>query len=272
MIQKIKSKTLSNTMIPFGKLLVETKRKKTYSCSAYELEKMSSTIKIYDGQRSFDSDRMKVLYKHELEQYKKYKEFDFRGTILMCKLPEENTYSIVDGQHRYFCICRLIGENYPDFNVIVEIVYVNSQAEMFEEFQNVNKSVPVPLCCTSPDDIINTATKMLQRKFPKAFNNLRRRPKINLEDFKSALIEDKLVDRCKLDQKSLYEGILLLQNSLVKLSDEKILEKIARKDKKENDFVKRWLPVCRDNSHLFIGLYKQPRWIKELEAILKKSK
>ena len=52
-------------------------------------------------------------------------------------------YYLVDGQHRYGAIQKLV-ENFEDFEICIEIVIIENQEDLIENYNLINKNTPLP--------------------------------------------------------------------------------------------------------------------------------
>jgi len=254
-----------NSKEEFGRLLCTIGNQTSYVISSEKLDSMS--ILIWDGQRSLDGTRIKDLVDFQKETYKLNKYFSFRGSLLICRAPSKILW-LIDGQHRFVAMKALIdNEEYPPFDIRVDILDVSSDAEIRKEFQDINKSVPVPLNFLEPNEVINVAVRMLGKKFPKAFaDNKTKRPIINVNDFKSHLIQEKIVSNYKLNEHQLYDAICKFNDDLAKKPEAEIISLIARNNKAEQLTVKNCRAKCATGEYLYIGMFKDTSWINTLVA------
>ena len=194
-------------MEDFGRLLCVIGNQYSYIISSEKLD--SKPIRIWEGQRSLDGSRLKELIDFQKEKHKTNGYFSFRGSLLICKDNASGDIWLIDGQHRFVAMKALIDtEEYPVFDIRVDILNTSSTLEIRQEFQDVNKSVPVPLNFLEPDEIINITVRLLEKKFPKAFTNSKTtRPRINVNDFKSCLIKENITSNFKLNEHQLYDAI-----------------------------------------------------------------
>lgn len=255
-------------MEDFGRLLCTIGNQSSYIISSEILD--SKTIRIWDGQRSLDGSRIRELVNFQKEKYKTNKYFSFRGSLLICRDGASKDLWLIDGQHRFVAIKALIdSEEYPSFNIRVDILDVQSTLEIRTEFEDINKSVPVPLNFLEPDEIINIAVGLLEKKFPKAFTQGKTmRPRINANDFKSCLIKENIMGKFKLNEHQLYDAICKFNDDISKIPIEKIVTRIARNNKKEQEIVRNCRSRCTSGDFLYIGLFKNNDWITDFEAIL----
>jgi len=249
----------------FGRLLCTIGNQASYVISSEKLDSLS--ILIWDGQRSLDGSRIKDLIDFQKETYKLNKYFSFRGSLLICRAPSKILW-LIDGQHRFVAMKALIdSEQYPPFDIRIDILNVSSDSEIRKEFQDINKSVPVPLNFLEPNEVINVAVRMLGKKFPKAFaDNKTNRPRINVNDFKSHLIQEKIVSNYKLNEHQLYDAICKFNDDLARKPEAEIITLIARNNKAEQLTVKNCRAKCATGEYLYIGMFKDTSWINTLVA------
>jgi len=126
----------------FGEVLFMNGNQKTCLISAREL--CGKNIRIYGNQR-LNETQVKELVMFQKEKFLKCGQFIFRGSILLCKDPSEKIFWLIDGQHTFEVVKSLLTENdIQDFNIRVDIINVATNDEIKEEFQDINKSIPVP--------------------------------------------------------------------------------------------------------------------------------
>lgn len=255
----------------FGKLLCRIGNQSSYIISSVELD--SKPIRIWDGQRSLDGTRIKELVDFQKEKYRISQYFSFRGALLICRDNCSKDLWLIDGQHRFVAMKALIdGQEYPSFNIRVDILDVRSTLEIRQEFQDINKSVPVPLNFLEPSEIINIAVRLLEKRFTKAFaTGKTKRPMINVDDFKSCLIREKIVPIFKLNENQLYDAICKFNQYLSVYPEERIVEFLARNNKKEQQIVRNSRAKCATGEYLYMGMFKDTNWIIDLVAQLNQS-
>lgn len=152
----------------------------------------------------------------------------------------------------------------------VDIITVNSKDDILKEFQDINRSVPIPICYLTPNDIVDSATRLIEAKFPRCFSKDKSsRPKVNIGDFKSALISANITTVHKLDQNRLYDMICKLNDHYKSMSDIDILNKFGKKNTSERAVLQNCIIKCRTGDFLFIGLFKPDNreWINTLETL-----
>ena len=255
-------------MEDLGKLLCVIGNQSSYMISSDELD--SKPIRIWEGQRSFDGSRLEELLPFQKSQFEKYGYFTFRGSLLLCRDRASKDIWLIDGQHRYITMKALIdSERYPSFDIRIDVLDVSSTADILKEFQDINKSVPVPLNFLEPDETVNIAVRLLGDRFSKAFAKSKTsRPRINVDEFKSALIKEKIVSNFGLNEHQLYDAICKLNDNLSRVPETEIVTRLARNNKKEQQIVRNCRVKCETGEYLFIGLFKNTDWLYDLVASL----
>jgi hypothetical protein len=104
----------------------------------------SKTIVKPECQRAIDREQVGHIYKYQIDHFKKFGEFFFTSPITLAKL--EETYYVVDGQHRLACI-EMINNSaeYSEFEVPVVVLKVNTMEELDAKYIAINQNRPVPL-------------------------------------------------------------------------------------------------------------------------------
>ena len=254
----------------FGKVLCKIGNQTCYLIKSDILDKKD--VRIWDGQRSLNDKRVKELVAYQEEKFKTHGYFLFRGALLLCHDLASGCIFLIDGQHRYATMKTLIDkEIYPVFDVRLDILEVKSTSDILKEFQDVNRSVPVPICVLEPNEVINVCLRLVEKKFTKAFTkSATRRPQINIEEFKSALITENVVKNFNLNEHMLYDAICKLNNDYMTTNETILIDRLARKDKNEAKTVKNCIVKCSTGDYLFIGLFKKTdqSWMRDLIGVL----
>jgi hypothetical protein len=258
-------------MESFGKLLCTIGNQSSYVISSDKLE--SKAIRIWEGQRSFDGERLGELVSFQKAKFKENGYFSFRGSLLLCRDDASKDIWLIDGQHRFVAMKALIDtEEYPHFDIRVDVLDVSSTLEIMREFQDVNKSVPVPRNFLEPSEVINVAVRLLESRFPKAFaKGKTARPRVNVNDFKSCLIEENIVANFELNEHQLYDAICKLNDDISRIPEAEIVARIARENKKEQEIIRNCRVKCGTGDFLYLGLFKKTDdWINDLVTNLSK--
>ena len=258
-------------MEDFGKLLCAIGNQSSYLISSGKLE--SRAIRIWEGQRSLDGERLGELVSFQKAKFKANGHFSFRGSLLLCRDNASKDLWLIDGQHRYVAMRALIDtEEYPHFYIRVDVLDVSSTLEIMKEFQDVNKCVPVPRNFLEPNEIINVAVRLLEHKFPKAFSKSKAiRPRVNVNDFKSCLIQENIVKNFELSEHQLYDAICKLNDDIARTPETEIVARIAGGNKKEQEIIRNCRTKCETGDFLYLGLFKKTDdWINDLVTNLSK--
>jgi len=143
-------------------------------------------------QRILDSDKMKDIVKFQDTYYKNGKGFfNFMGSINIHSCKETGINYLVDGQHRYESLKMLYNKyNYKKESIIIEVVEVNNEKELIENYDMINKNTELP---EFPDNINKNIPENVAlyffNKYPEIFVTTKRtkRPHINKNLFQEAL-------------------------------------------------------------------------------------
>jgi hypothetical protein len=137
---------------------------------------------------------LKIFFR---ENIVKYGNPMIRGAVTLCFI-NTNNYHLIDGQHRYIALCELLDERLilPDTEIMFQFIRVTNEKELHEEFKNINRSVPVPIHYLEMDEAIPNAVELIKRRYPKFLSDKTacKRPSINIDKFKDALVESKITD------------------------------------------------------------------------------
>ena len=139
-----------------------------------------------------DKDKMLEIVKYQDNYYKSGKRyFNFMGSINIHSCIETKNDYLVDGQHRYESLKELYQKyNYNNENVIVEVVSVQTEEELINNYNIINKNTELP---EFPDDIDKNvpeqAALFFFNKYPEIFVTTKRtkRPHINKNLFQEAM-------------------------------------------------------------------------------------
>lgn len=123
-----------------------------------------------------------------------------------------------------------------------------------------------------PDEVINVAVRLLENKFPKAFSKGRAiRPRVNVNDFKTCLIEENIVKNFELNEHQLYDAVCKLNDDISRIPETEIVARIARENKGEQVIVRNCRVKCETGDFLYLGLFKKTDdWINDLVTNLSK--
>lgn len=93
-------------------------------------------------QRAIDNNHVNEILQFQLEHNNKYSEFFFPTPIIVATLNNKNY--ILDGQHRLACIVQLTQLDHT-FNILINILTVEDEAELDAKYIAINKNKLVPL-------------------------------------------------------------------------------------------------------------------------------
>ena len=152
-------------------------------------------IIVPNEQRIKDTDKIREIFEYQETYFKKHGNFNFIGVINIhvCN----NTYYLVDGQHRYNAIKLLINKKYELIDIIVELVNVHSIDELKHNYILINKNTELPEFPETIDkNIPEKASQYFFDKYSNIWSTTKRvrRPHLNKNNFQEALgiITDKL--------------------------------------------------------------------------------
>jgi len=167
-------------------------------------------IKIWEGQRGLSKERVKDIYKYQLGHIKKHGTTDYRGALMVAKL-NGNLY-LFDGQHRYRSMLMLLFRNdVKDIRCRIDVININTSADIKKEFETINLCVPVPLNYIKPNEIVELAIAQLRKKYINAFSNKKvNRPCMKIDDVKAGIIETDVVSVRNI--KTAEELVTLMEN------------------------------------------------------------
>lgn len=209
-------------------------------------------------QRILDGDKIKEIVKLQDDYYKSgNKCFNFMGAINIHSCNEKKLNYLVDGQHRYESLKELYNNhNYKNENVLIEVVNVNTEKELINNYTMINKNTELP---EFPDDIdknIPEETALyFMGKYPDIFvtNKRTKRPHINKNLFQEALgvLNSEINKRlsCKLNKEDLIEIITEKNDRMRKWPIESYESKIRK--------MKSWgtYKILCDNYGFYLGMY-----------------
>lgn len=242
---------------------------KSFACSAYTLYS-NKFIRVWDGQRALVDSRVKELRAYQDEYFRRNKTYAFRGVLLFCKTREDDYLWIIDGQHRYATILSLVQDGALNFLVKFDVLELNSRDDILKEFQDVNRSVPVPILYLNPNQVVSDAIKLLEDKFQDSFRPIKTsRPRICTETFGSILIKHNIAERFKFDKYQLFNALCKLHQFYKSCKSEELIDRLARGDKTERKRINNYINRCRNDEFMFVGIFKidNEDWIKDLIAL-----
>ena len=161
------------------------------------LSVMRKKIRIYEKQRSIDESRVEELKRHFIKGILTNQDPKIRGPFTICCVEDlVNEFVLIDGQHRFEAICKIIDGIVNDCKLMFHIIVAKNINEVHEEFRTINKNVPVPVHFLDVNDFVNEITTMIIKSYPKALNKNKqcKRPSICIDTFKDALIKSNVTN------------------------------------------------------------------------------
>jgi hypothetical protein len=206
-------------------------------------------INIPNEQRIMDSSKVDEILEYQKIYNKKYNSFNFMGVINihLCN----NTYYLVDGQHRFNALKKLTYMGYELIDVCIEIVKVNSIDELKRNYTLINKNTPLPEFPESIDkNIPETVSLYFFEKYPDIWSQSNtkrvRRPHLNKNDFQEAL--GILTEKLEIDSIKLK---MLLEDYNTKLSQWSVTNYPNYKTYKDPLKIQK---KCKETS-MYLGLF-----------------
>ena len=244
------------------------------------VKKLAKVSQFYEKQRTVNNTRVQQIVEFQNEHIRKHGIPLNMGTIILSKLNNNlisinggeekrpNKYYILDGQHRFEALKRLIKDNIiQDVEIVVEILEVPSYERMFELFQIINRAVPVAQHYLTPNEIINDVVAVITTEFPKALTENERpiRPSINIDKFKDTLLrilEEKIYIKTR---EELVKFIKDINQICYSNGVEEMCDMVARKNQQQRQIVENIFKKCIKGQHLFIGCFKDDSWVEMLD-------
>jgi len=221
-------------------------------------------------QRIKDIDKVDEILNLQDKYCKIHGNFNFLGLINIHCCKEDNKNYLVDGQHRYFAIEKLVKQNYQK-NVRIEIVIVDTLEELKFNYAMINKNTELP---EFPIEINKQIPEKVAQYFFDEYPNIwkinkkPRRPFMNKTHFQEALgfltmKLNKSLD-CEIDIENLKK---LVKDKNDKMGKWPLInyEKNIRKIKKWPEYKK-----LSDKHGFWLGMYPQTsekytyQWIKDI--------
>ena len=203
-------------------------------------------IKLFDGQRTIQDRHVQDLVDFYRQQLQELGTIDLTGTIKFAKLFDCDDLVIIDGQHRFMALRALVnsGSLTKTIEIMTELFIVATEDNIFEEFKNINQSIPVPIHYLQPNELANRVTNLILSHFQKCFSRATctRRPKISIEKFKDVLVQSKRFGQ--LDPKLIANEIIHLNNEYYNRGVDFFLDNFAKNNKRERAFIKGNYTKC----------------------------
>lgn len=235
---------------------------------------MNEYIIIPNIQRIRDNNKVESIVEYQSNYFKKKQCFNFQGLINIHCCSETNNNYLVDGQHRYFSVKKLM-EIYGDEHYIdIECICVSSINELKENYMLINKNTQLPEFKNYDNkDIVDEISLYFFQNYPKIWTQSKRpkRPYINKNHFQEGI--EYLYDNLKTN----------LKNNRVVINPHYLINIIENKNKKMKQWpiqsyeknirkIKNWPEYIElaNNHGFYLGMYSNIsqefcyKWIQEL--------
>ncbi len=234
---------------------------------------LKEKILIPNEQRIRDDMKVNQIIDYQEKYYKnKHNHFNFIGTINIHCCKENGKNYLVDGQHRFKAMQNLFTKHhYSNFNVKVEIVIVENQTELKENYNLINKNTELP---EFPEEANKNVVENVCRFFFTEYESMwtlkkrQIRPYLNKNHFQEAVayLSAKFIKSMNynMDEEDLKE-IIIKKNIEMSSWTVEGYSKQIRKIKKWPEF----LAICKEND-FFIGMYNYTNeeycynWIRDI--------
>jgi len=234
---------------------------------------LKEKILIPNEQRIRDDMKVNQIIDYQEKYYKnKHNHFNFIGTINIHCCKENGKNYLVDGQHRFKAMENLFTKHhYSNFNVKVEIVIVENQTELKENYNLINKNTELP---EFPEEANKNVVENVCRFFFTEYESMwtlkkrQIRPYLNKNHFQEAVayLSAKFIKSMNynMDEEDLKE-IIIKKNIEMSSWTVEGYSKQIRKIKKWPEF----LAICKEND-FFIGMYNYTNeeycynWIRDI--------
>lgn len=243
-----------------------------YEIKIYNIRHLSDLKpEIWKHQRTLNNDRVDQLTKLFVENIKTRGELCIRTPIYICQF--NNKLLIIDGQHRYGALVNIINlKYYFDLYVYVMFIKCTSEDDIRFEFNNINNTTPMPECFINPDHYIELAINKLKKTYKNFKETINRvnRPNINVDDIKSCLINEKIVNMFNLDVDGLFNAIVSLDAKYRSSTKEEMAKKLYVRPT-DATFNNIYAKLYIDTGMSFLGLFKSEHsyiWIQDIKDML----
>ena len=236
--------------------------------SSIDLLKRKKDIIIPYSQRMSDSNKINEILQYQKEFNKKNEgKFNFLGVINFHFCLENNKYYLVDGQHRYNAISKLVAEN-EDFDIVLEIIEIQTPCQLLENYNLINKNTPLP---ELSDNINKLTHKLVFQYFEEKFKNVwklscnPRRPYLNKNHFQEAI--SFLMEKLNLDDHNVVIKLIDEHNTRVSKWN---MDRIGNMKNLKNP--QKTLNLCNELG-CYLGMFPHTtdefhyRWINEIIRI-----
>jgi len=255
-----------------SKQLIKNNNIETFLVSIKDL--VSTPISIPSEQRIIVPETIVEIEEYQETFFKKYKHFNFIGTINVHFCEERNKFYLMDGQHRYTTIMKLYNKQYHNEKVSIELITVPTYQHVLENYKLLNKNTPLPEWSPNIDENIpKNVFVSIQNQFPNIFkkNKHLKRPFIRQNDFLEALgyLTEKINENRKDNIPDITETelktIVLNKNSQMQNWTTESYQEIGKRVKKWEDYKK-----IADSHQFYLGMYTKNGqeyhfdWVKEI--------
>lgn len=207
-------------------------------------ELLNMLIKQPNIQRIIDNKKIDEIIQYQLKHMNEHNgKSNFLGVINLHYYNEN--YYLMDGQHRFMALIKLYKEYSHIIDVFVEIVYVDSEIALNNNYSMINKNTPLPdLPVNVNKSVLEECMNYFKITYPNIWatgnNSMRkaRRPFIKHNDFQESL--GFIINKLNIDD----------HNVLIKLVEE---VNNNHKDYKRNNISDRMYDTAVNNN-MYLGL------------------
>ena len=200
-------------------------------------------------QRIRDDDKVSDIISYQCDFFRNHQCFNIMGVINIHHCVENNTYYLIDGQHRYEAFKQMYQKMGHNILIPVEYVKVETMKQVKDNYQLINKNTPLPEFPENIDkNIPETVAQYFKSKYPTIWskNSRARRPHIYFNFFQEAL--GFLTDKLQIKSSDKLQELIETYNS--KLSQWDIKQFPDHKSLNENIIKK-----CKE-LNFYLGMYK----------------
>ena len=224
-------------------------------------------IKTPEWQRETYNDKINDIIKFQIKTYEKTKNFMFINNIVIDYCIKDNSFYLIDGQHRYKAAIELANKHNYQINIWFEFILSNNLSEVKEHFDLINKHTLQP---EKISDITKKLFDYYQNKYKKIFKSdvkTTKKPYILSNVFISAI--SYLIDELNKKhnkQHTFDEIITIINNKNI------ICSKYTLNDWKQIKDLKNLESIIdiADKNKFYLGIYTQSKkeytykWIQEI--------
>ena len=219
------------------------------SITVFELLKRKNDIIIPYTQRMSDDNKIKEIVDYQMEYKRRHNRYNFLGLLNLNYCIKNGKYYLVDGQHRFNAIQKLV-ENYEDFKVGIEIVMIENQEDLIENYNLINKNTPLPELSDTLDKFTHKLVfQHFEKKYEKIWttSNRPKRPYMNKNHFQEAL--GYMIEKLSIDDHNQIIRIIEDHNQRISHWNP---DRIGNMKQLKDPF--RTIDICR-NIGCFLGLF-----------------